>query len=517
MKFAITHTNPKVFTITQISPPFGLPDNLVTVVYSHSQINLIWVNHKSGEDGFSIECCPLGGSYSVLGTAIPGATTFSATGLTGNTFYSFRVHAYKGTDYSVYSNIASATTMIDNTSAINLWQNTSTTNYISGTPSSYWSGAYCIPQSFASATTPYTVIEKAHAIRQKGYIYSIEILVYAINAPGGQDWEFKLFEYVVTTGLYRCKASIIFNPVGSGVVNNKQTFILSSPILAEEGDIPGLLIPLRCAACPGQDAYGFNYRTTPVPKYVEGDIALGQSNVFSNNAIWSVDPLGLFLLITTYGINPYSVFLGDSIFSGGNHGLTGEPWNTDQESSAGFHTPGGSPGVIDYAIAHRLSLRMPVVWRYQNFAASGHTLDMITQSNSRKDRAVLANPKQVFIHCGINDIYFYGPTDWSLLSARLDLIRTSFPGGTEFFLDEILPVSSADDTIAALIRATNVHYAAYCTSHSWTLIACHDSMGSIRISTGFYDDLNILYDSGDNLHLNLAGVDNMAEIIRTYL
>jgi hypothetical protein len=51
-----------------------------------------------------------GGSFAVVGILGANATSYSSTGLAAGTTYSFRVRAYDASNYSAYSNTASATT-----------------------------------------------------------------------------------------------------------------------------------------------------------------------------------------------------------------------------------------------------------------------------------------------------------------------------------------------------------------------------------------------------------------------
>jgi len=134
-------------------------------------------------------------------------------------------------------------------------------------------------------------------------------------------------------------------------------------------------------------------------------------------------------------------------------------------------------------------------------------------------RAVEVNSKAVIIHCGINDLLFHAsaPRSWVDISTDLDNIRTAFPSGTLFYLDEILPSTNKPDADCVRIRQMNAYYADYCNTHGWTLISYHDEMGIIKPSTGLYDDINPDYQRGDNLHLNGAGADKLAEIISRYI
>ena len=77
-----------------------------------SQISLTWVDNSTTEDGFKVQRCTGAGCTNFTDIATVGAnvTTYTNTGLTSNTFYRYRVRAYKGTANSTYSNIVRAKT-----------------------------------------------------------------------------------------------------------------------------------------------------------------------------------------------------------------------------------------------------------------------------------------------------------------------------------------------------------------------------------------------------------------------
>ena len=88
------------------------PTNLVATAVSKSQINLTWTDNASNETGFHIERCK--GStctnFTQIATVGANVTSYANTGLTANTTYRYRVHAYNASGNSAYSNIAAATT-----------------------------------------------------------------------------------------------------------------------------------------------------------------------------------------------------------------------------------------------------------------------------------------------------------------------------------------------------------------------------------------------------------------------
>ena len=88
------------------------PTNLTATAISSSQINLTWVDSDTSEQGFKIERCTGAGCSDFTQIATVGAniTSYSNTGLTASTSYSYRVRAYNAVGDSDYSNTASAVT-----------------------------------------------------------------------------------------------------------------------------------------------------------------------------------------------------------------------------------------------------------------------------------------------------------------------------------------------------------------------------------------------------------------------
>jgi hypothetical protein len=100
------------------SDPYA-PSNLTATAISTSQINLNWIDNSSNENGFAIErALSSVGPWSNIATLGTNMTSYSNTGLSPSTTYYYRVSAYTQTkirgkwvtEYSAYSNTASATT-----------------------------------------------------------------------------------------------------------------------------------------------------------------------------------------------------------------------------------------------------------------------------------------------------------------------------------------------------------------------------------------------------------------------
>lgn len=92
------------------------PGSLVATATSNTQITLTWSasTDNVGVSGYRIERCSGAncGSFAQIATTASGMTTYSDTGLTASTSYSYRVRATDAAgNLGAYSNVASATTL----------------------------------------------------------------------------------------------------------------------------------------------------------------------------------------------------------------------------------------------------------------------------------------------------------------------------------------------------------------------------------------------------------------------
>lgn len=90
----------------------GAPSMLSAHVVSFDQIDLSWADTSTNEDGFVIEQ-KTGEHFIVIGMVHENDTTFSCTGLSEQTAYTYRIQAFNITGYSPYSNEVSAITETD--------------------------------------------------------------------------------------------------------------------------------------------------------------------------------------------------------------------------------------------------------------------------------------------------------------------------------------------------------------------------------------------------------------------
>jgi len=99
-----TASNTVVITVTAPTP--AAPTSLSGTAGSASQVNLAWTDNASNEDGFKIERCTGNNCTNFAQVATVGANvrTYSNTGLSKNTVYTYRVRAYNSFGNSGYSN-----------------------------------------------------------------------------------------------------------------------------------------------------------------------------------------------------------------------------------------------------------------------------------------------------------------------------------------------------------------------------------------------------------------------------
>jgi len=92
-------------------PPTA-PTHLNAVALSSSSAGMSWFDNDSNESGFAVERCRGVGCTNFAQIAVNGTddSSFTDTGLTGHTSYSYRVRAFNAAGSSAYSNTATITT-----------------------------------------------------------------------------------------------------------------------------------------------------------------------------------------------------------------------------------------------------------------------------------------------------------------------------------------------------------------------------------------------------------------------
>jgi GH18 family chitinase len=104
------YSNTASATTQSIGTVPSAPSGLVATVVSSSQINLSWTDNSSNETGFRILRSINNGSVETPFEVGANVTTFSSTGLTGATIYTYRVVAFNASGQSASSNSVNATT-----------------------------------------------------------------------------------------------------------------------------------------------------------------------------------------------------------------------------------------------------------------------------------------------------------------------------------------------------------------------------------------------------------------------
>src|SRR5207247_2036113 len=95
---------------TLLSTP-AAPSRATATAVSSTSITVTWADQSTNEDTYRIERAMGAGAFSQVGTVAPNITTYTDTGLTAGTSYSYRVRASNTGGDSAYSNTASATTL----------------------------------------------------------------------------------------------------------------------------------------------------------------------------------------------------------------------------------------------------------------------------------------------------------------------------------------------------------------------------------------------------------------------
>jgi YD repeat-containing protein len=99
-----------VTTFPPGSPP-SAPTGLGGTAVSSSQIDLTWTDNSGDEDGFKVErSTDSGSTFSEITSISANVTSYSNTGLTASTTYTYRVYAYNNYGNSGYSNEVNVTT-----------------------------------------------------------------------------------------------------------------------------------------------------------------------------------------------------------------------------------------------------------------------------------------------------------------------------------------------------------------------------------------------------------------------
>jgi hypothetical protein len=100
---------PVTYTAEYVGPP-GVPAGLTATTISSTRIALAW-SDATNETGYRIERAVTGGAFATVTSVAANQTTFTDTGLTPNTSYTYRVVAFNAAGSGAPSSTATARTL----------------------------------------------------------------------------------------------------------------------------------------------------------------------------------------------------------------------------------------------------------------------------------------------------------------------------------------------------------------------------------------------------------------------
>ena len=96
--------------LNQSEAPDAAPTGLVLTVVDRTDIKLDWTDNATNEDGYKIERSLNGVDFTVIDTVAANTETYTDEDLSEDTKYYYRVRAYKGAEYSAYTDTEDETT-----------------------------------------------------------------------------------------------------------------------------------------------------------------------------------------------------------------------------------------------------------------------------------------------------------------------------------------------------------------------------------------------------------------------
>lgn len=196
------------------------------------------------------------------------------------------------------------------------------------------------------------------------------------------------------------------------------------------------------------------------------------------------------IYLEAVAVKPMLAITGDSITEGHNN------FHGPEHSTSQGGTLTAQPGYVAAKTAN---------WGYRNYGLGSQTFAWVASTGAVN--AFNSGATHVWIHCGVNDIAL-GRT-WNQVLADLTTILGLKPSGVRLYLSEILPANIESGTNVATARTWNANLLAWCAANNVTLVACRNTMGQTRVTTGQLDDLKTAYND-DGLHLTQAGVNRLA-------
>jgi hypothetical protein len=297
----------------------------------------------------------------------------------------------------------------------------------------------------------------------------------------GSAWKFKVFRpnganYDFVT------ESEEFVPGATGI----QARVLTLPMHCQPGDVLGVYLNGHAdAGSRAANGYG---------NWAGKSFAWAAGDVVATDAFADVIA-DHYLDLAGYGYPPFMVTTGDSILEGHNTAVYYHGW---------YDT--GPQGLRSSEIAYKMRNLMSGL-EYQNHCKGGQSYNWV---DANFTTVIDRKPRAIVMLAGVNDVA--QARTWAQVVANLDSIKVKQTLG-KLFVCEILPWNTSTDAEAATTRTFNTNIAAWCAANDAVLIACHDLMGQVRVSTGELDDLKTAYNQ-DGIHLKQAGVDMMAQTIK---
>ena len=129
--------------------PPAAPGNLSATPLNGSQIQLVWADNSTNEVNFLIERSPDNVTFSLVAAVTSGVTNLTDAGLSPGRTYYYRVRASNGGGASIYSNVASATTLVPQFSGITAGSGTVILAGVGGT-----AGGICYNLTTTNAALP---------------------------------------------------------------------------------------------------------------------------------------------------------------------------------------------------------------------------------------------------------------------------------------------------------------------------------------------------------------------------
>jgi hypothetical protein len=211
---------------------------------------------------------------------------------------------------------------------------------------------------------------------------------------------------------------------------------------------------------------------------------------------WQAQPQELdFIPMEAISDPPNIIGMGDSLTSG-------------HSGNQSFVTQSASPSV-NLSNQWTGMLADNYGWTWHNVGITGERLD---QGITRFVRDVVRQlPKACTIWYGTNDLNF-GKTANEMFASAGQMMDLCVANNIIPIILSATPYSSGSDALHAVRRDYNTQIESFAGSHGAIVINIDAELGVLRGSTGFNDDLNPLYNTGDG-HYTTAGYVKLVQVV----